>query len=214
MRGQEGRYCHLNENGEPVYVDRYRYAGDFRDGIAVVQRDDGLHSHIDLTGRLTHGRWFVDLDVFHKGFARGRDKQGWHHIEGSGKAIYQRRFAAIEPFYNGQARVECFDGSIEVINEMGDTVIELRPPQRTPLHQLSSEMVGFWRTQTIRVAVELGVFNVLPATTDELAQTIKLLPSLAKRLLRGLWELGLVSPKYNNTDNQWFLTNTGKNSKS
>ncbi len=211
VRGQEGRYCHLNENGEPVYVDRYRYAGDFRDGIAVVQRDDGLHSHIDLTGRLTHGRWFVDLDVFHKGFARGRDKQGWHHIEGSGKAIYQRRFAAIEPFYNGQARVECFDGSIEVINEMGDTVIELRPPQRTPLHQLSSEMVGFWRTQTIRVAVELGVFNVLPATTDELAQTIKLLPSLAKRLLRGLWELGLVRPEYyNNTDNKWFLTSTGE----
>lgn len=39
---------------------------------------------------------------------------------------YARRFAMVEPFYNGQARVERFDGSLEVIDEAGCTVTVLR----------------------------------------------------------------------------------------
>ena len=29
-------------------------------------------------------------------------------------------------------------------------------------------MVGYWRTQTIRAAVELGVFDALPARAEEI----------------------------------------------
>jgi len=36
------------------------------------------------------------------------------------------RFAAVEPFYNGQARVERMDGRLEVIDETGKFLIELR----------------------------------------------------------------------------------------
>ena len=32
---------------------------------------------------------------------------------------FRRRFAAVEPFYNGQARVERFDGGLEVIDPSG-----------------------------------------------------------------------------------------------
>ena len=53
---------------------------DFRDGIAVVQRPDGMHTHIDSSGNHIHGRWFLDLDVFHKGHARACDSLGWHHV--------------------------------------------------------------------------------------------------------------------------------------
>jgi hypothetical protein len=38
--------------------------------------------------------------------ARARDTKGWHHVDASGKPAYARRFTAVEPFYNGQARVE------------------------------------------------------------------------------------------------------------
>jgi hypothetical protein len=207
VRCRDKRYYHLNENGEPAYAVQYRYVGDFRDGIAVVQRDDGLHSHIDLNGQLIHGHWFLDLDVFHKGFARGRDSRGWHHIDVSGQPIYEQRFAAVEPFYNGQARVECFDGALEVIDESGHTVLELRSASKTLLQQLSGDMVGFWRTQTIRAAVELGVFETLPATTEEIALAANLIPTIAKRLLRGLWELDIVQPSHHNV---WLLTTKGK----
>jgi hypothetical protein len=43
-----------------------------------------------------------------------------------GLPLYARRFAAVEPFYNGQARVEDVDGSLLVINEAGDVWVILR----------------------------------------------------------------------------------------
>jgi hypothetical protein len=126
VRCVEGLYLYLLLDGQVAYPERYRYAGDYRDGIAVVQRQDGLHTHINLEGRQVHRRWFLDLDIFHKGYARARDAGGWHHIDRQGLPLYARRFAAIEPFYNGQARVEEVDGSLLVINEAGDVVLRLR----------------------------------------------------------------------------------------
>ncbi len=48
------------------------------------------------------------------------------HIDLQGQRVYSRRFAAIEPFNNGQARVEAPGGLLLVINESGVTVAPLR----------------------------------------------------------------------------------------
>ncbi len=193
VRDGAGRYFHLTAEGVAAYDQRYRYAGDFRDGMAVVQRDDGRHSHIDRDGNLIHGRWFLDLDVFHKDHARARDSRGWHHIDPSGEAVYDRRFENVEPFYNGQARVQGFDGSLAVIDESGETVLELRPPLRSSLEDLSADMVGYWRTQTIRAAVELGVLDALPARAGQLEKELGLAVGMGPRLMRALAELDLVT---------------------
>ena len=192
VRGPDGRYLHLAEVGTPAYGERYRYAGDFKDGYAVVQRDDGRHSHIDRSGVLLHARWFLDLDVFHKNYARARDEQGWHHVNVDGKPLYQHRYRNVEPFYNGQARVEGIDGSLSVIGETGETLVELRNPLRTPLEELSGDMVGMWRTQAIRAAVELGVFEALPVSAQHIERSLELANSAGVRLMRALTELGLV----------------------
>ena len=126
VRHTGGSYQHLAHDLTPVYAARWRYAGDYRHGIAVVQGDHGRSTHIDRDGRLVHGRWFDDLDVFHKGLARARDEGGWTHVDLRGRAVYARRFAAVEPFYNGQARVERSDGTREIIDETGETLLELR----------------------------------------------------------------------------------------
>ncbi len=142
VRCFEGAYLYLLPNGQVAYLERYRYAGDYRDGIAVVQREDGLHTHINLEGGQVHGRWFLDLDVFHKGYARARDAGGWHHIDLRGRPLYVRRFVTVEPFYNGQARVEDVDGSLLVINEVGDVIVRLRdarPGLITGLNEESGE---------------------------------------------------------------------------
>ena len=192
VRLPDGRYFHLDEDGTPAYVERYRYAGDFKDGYAVVQRDDGQHSHIDQSGALLHGRWLLDLDVFHKDFARARDEQGWHHVDFEGQPLYQNRYGKVEPFYNGQARVEGIDGSLSVVGETGETLVELRGPLRSPLEELSGDMVGMWRTQAIRAAVELGVFEALPASAQDIERSLELADSAGVRLMRALAELGLV----------------------
>ena len=192
VREPGGAYLHLTVEGVPVYDTRWCYAGDFRDGIAVVQSNDGHSTHIDLRGELIHGAWFLDLDVFHKGLARARDADGWMHVDASGRPLYRHRFAAVEPFYNGQARVERLDGGLEVIDETGASVVELRPALNSEFAELSEDLVGFWRTQAICSAVELGVFEALPATARDLAQTCGLDADRTRRLLRALAELRLV----------------------
>ncbi len=192
VRDCEGRYFHLNEQGQPAYRSCWRYAGDFRDRIAVVQNDEGLHSHIRADGELLHGKWFGDLDVFHKGLARARDEQGWFHINQGGKALYERRFSQAEPFYNGQARVETFGSGLEIIDEKGQTLHILRPDQRSSLQILSRDMVGFWRTQLIRSAAELRIFQFLPAKTESVAQKTGLKSDTISRFLRALWESDLI----------------------
>lgn len=205
VRQMDGRYLHITGDGQPAYAERWRYAGDYRDGIAVVQARNGRSTHIDLQGRLLHDQWFVDLDVFHKGFARARDEDGWMHVDIQGKPIYTRRFAAVEPFYNGQARVERFDGGLEVIDESGRTIVVLRPPLRSEFASLSGDMVGFWRTQAIAAAVRLGLIDALPGTEGKIAERCGLRPDGARRLLRALGEMHLAS----SANGLWDVTPRG-----
>lgn len=187
-----GDYFHITGDGSAAYGARYRYAGDFRDGHAVVQREDGQHTHIDPAGTPLHGRWFLDLDVFHKRHARACDSAGWYHVDMLGEPLYRERFKSVEPFYNGQARVEGFDGSLSVIDESGQPRLELRRPSQSQLEGLSGDMVGLWRTQTIHAAVDLGVFEYLPASAQEVERRTRLHGSSGTRLMRALMELGLV----------------------
>ena len=205
VRDPDGGYLHIDRGGEPAYDARWRYAGDFRDGVAAVQSADGRSTHIDRRGRPTHGARFLDLDVFHKGAARARDEDGWTHVDAEGRPLYARRFASVEPFYNGQARVERFDGRIEIVDESGVAVAAVRPPSRSVFADLSDDLTGFWRTQAICAAVELGVFESLPSSVGEVALSRGLDPDRTMRLLRALAELGLAEK----TGGKWRATARG-----
>ncbi len=126
VRAANGHYFHIRRDGNPAYDQQYIYAGDFRESAAVVQRGDGMATHIDPDGRLLHDRWLLELDVFHKGFARARDAAGWHHVNRAGKSTYSARFEAVDCFYNGQAWVKSAAGEQFVINEQGDVARRIR----------------------------------------------------------------------------------------
>jgi 2-polyprenyl-3-methyl-5-hydroxy-6-metoxy-1,4-benzoquinol methylase len=205
VRTTSGAYLHITLDGEPAYPERWRYVGDFRDGMAVVQADDGQSTHIDTHGAIVHGAWFDDLDVFHKGYARARDARGWMHIDIKGVPVYERRFASVEPFYNRQSRVETPGGGLEIIDERGLTVHVLREPHRSAFSELSADMVGFWRTQTISAAVALGLFEALPASAAELSTTMLMQHDRLLRLLRALGELNLVQETFG----EWSVTERG-----
>ncbi|MCP4701147.1 MAG: methyltransferase [Gammaproteobacteria bacterium] len=204
FQGCTGRCCKICPKSN--YSERWRYAGDFRDGIAVVQADNGYSTHISADGKYIHDSWLLDLDVFHKGFARAKDEAGWMHINRGGKPVYTRRFAAVEPFYNGQARVEGFNGGLEIIDETGATLVELRPALRSEFSALSGDMTGFWRTQTIAAAVKTGIFDALPGAVADIAGHCQLQPQRLSRLLKALSELSLLQQ----TDSLWHCTERGK----
>lgn len=142
VRKLDGIYLHITSEGDPAYDARWRYAGDFRDGIGVVQSEDGRSTHIDPKGEPVHGVWFLDLDVFHKGYARARDDDGWTHINKTGCPLYTERFAAVEPFYNGQARVERFNGGLEIIDNNGRILQTLRTRRSHSCNPQPNEVPG------------------------------------------------------------------------
>ncbi|NVK41564.1 MAG: methyltransferase [Oceanospirillaceae bacterium] len=189
----DGYYFHIDTRGRPLYPQRWQYCGDFRGGSAVVQGSDGLSTHIRKDGSLVHGCWFFDLDVFHKGYARAKDRAGWCHVNRRGMPIYPQRYCAVEPYYNGFARCECHDGALVVIDEAGQSVRQLRGPTVDPFAALSADMVGYWRTFTIATAIELGVFEELPGRLDVIANSINVGTDMLRRLLAALDELELVA---------------------
>lgn len=126
VRSHGGHYFHITKAGRPVYAERYRFAGDYRDGSAVVRcAASGLCTHIDYDGHRVHGQWYLDLDVFHKGYARARDRSGWFHVDATGRPATQQRYAEIEPFYNGQARVLTHEGEYQIVDERGRVILSV-----------------------------------------------------------------------------------------
>lgn len=74
------------------------------------------------------------------------------------------------------------------------------------MHELSGDLVSFWKTQTIYAAVKLGVMDALPGSLQAIATETRLNKANCLRLLRGLWELNLVTVK----DEHWDLTPKGQ----
>ena len=206
VQQKNGSYVHIDTKGHPLYENEWNYAGDFRYGISVVQSKIGKSTHINKRGEFLHQEWFLDLDVFHKGYARAQDEQGWMHINKHGKALYSERYAMVEPFYNGRARVEAFDGNLLIIDETGYVRTQLRAKQTDDFAELSADLVGFWKTQTIAAAVKIGVFEHLPNTVEEIALQTNSNPFRLERLLKGLGELHLVQ----RTGKIWQFTNKGQ----
>ena len=125
VMSKERRYFHILKNGKRAYKQDYNYAGDFKEGFAVVQMDDRRFQHIDREGNHRHYSPFLGLEPFHKGLAAARDSAGWFHINLRGEPMYSRRFAFVEPYYNGRSKVIAMDGSHIVIDKSGNTVLTI-----------------------------------------------------------------------------------------
>jgi hypothetical protein len=114
------KYFHIDLNGKKLYQETYLYTGDFKEGIACACGEEGRYTHIDKKGNLLHNKYFRLLDIYHKGFARAKDEEGWFHINRNGNSIYNTRFSLIEPFYNGLAFCITPEGKQAVVDEMGN----------------------------------------------------------------------------------------------
>jgi hypothetical protein len=118
----EKQYFHIKLCGKPAYDERYAYAGDFKDYCAGVRLQNGKFKHIQTDGSELNGILFEDLGVFHKQYATAKDERGWFHTDRTGRALYEQRYAALEPFYNGMALAEDFYGRKIIIDESGNQV--------------------------------------------------------------------------------------------
>lgn len=203
-------FVHIKPNGSSLYSERYSYVGDFKDGIAVVySKANNLATHIDIAGQHIHKKWFKQLDIYHKNYARAEDENGWFHIDINGNALYDTRYKMIEPFYNGFARVECFDGRILQINTENLIInIIKNTTNQLAINQLFDDLVGFWKTHILATAAHFNLFALLPDSTANLAYLLNIPVANIKRLLMALWELKILT--YDYESNVWVLDTKGQ----
>jgi len=185
VRTNAGEYQHIRPDGIVLDGGPHFYAGDFKEGCAVVRGLDGRCRHIDLEGHSVYQTSFLDLDVFHKGFARARDKGGWFHIDMDGEDVSQgRRYSELELFYNGQALARTQSGDYVVINEQGIVMSQPQYPEEDIDNQLQKMSIAYWRP----MAARLGILGGL-AGGDAQFQ----MDNLDMRVMRRAWiELGLM----------------------
>ena len=211
-----GRYYHIDPEGHSPYSQTYAYAGDFREGCAVVTNADGLCGHILANGTPAHPHRYRNLDVYHKGYARAQDENGWTHIDRSGMPAYENRYSSVEPFYNGRALTQTFNHKTLLINELGDAVVVIKDPAPSAtenntseryrqFHELSSDMVGYWKTFAIAAAVKLNVPEKLPLADTAMTDCFGESAANMKLLLAALAQMNITA----NTDSVWNLTSKG-----
>jgi hypothetical protein len=125
VRDIDNHYFHIDLAGNKMYDFNFRYAGDFKDRIACVKIQNGNYKHIDNLGNFINEKEFLDLGVFHKNYAVAKDLKGWFHIDKKGFEVYNQRYLAIEPFYNGFALVTEFNHQKTIIDEQGNEVLKI-----------------------------------------------------------------------------------------
>lgn len=206
VRKNSGDYVHINPHGKVLLDESFAYVGDFKDGIAVVCNTQGLSTHINTSGDYMHDTWYDQLDIYHKGFARAKDHQGWFHINLNGQPIYSKRYQDLEPFYNGVAHATDLKGNVVLLNELEEIIKIIKEGSTSPMGDLSGQLVGFWQSETIRMVVQSKLLDYLPATTVELLTTTEFSVAKLPRLLQALWELELITPE----QSKWHLTDKGQ----
>jgi len=106
--------------------------------------------------------------------------------------------------------VEDKEGRLLLISEGGDIVKVIHAPSFSAekvISDLSTDMVGFWKTWALYTAIDLKITDFLPGDLKEISDKTHLPPFKLNRLLRALWELDIVRPTHTHT---WELTDKGK----
>lgn len=205
---KDNKFFHIDIVGNEIYPNKYDYVGDFKDDIAVVHVK-GRATHITNLGELLHSKWYKYLHIYHKGYAVAEDENGRFHIDILGNPVYTKRFKTVEPFYNGLAMVEDFDGYIGQIDITAQIIhIVHAPAKNVKMHEISKEFVGFWPAYLINAAIELKLLELLPNKISVLSKDLKIEEQNLLRLLRALWEIGLIT--YDETEKIWQLDTKGR----
>ena len=197
----EGHYYHINSNGERVYKENYRYAGDYHEGVAAVLGEDGLFFHVLNDGSKLNSSKFLEAGTFHKGYATVRDSVGWFHCNRNGEEVYKDRYASIEPFYNGLARVTAFNGEIKRIDETGGTVDRIRASLLDPFMRVSHDLVGYWKSFLLGKAIETGIFEILPANLDTISRSLSMSSEMVQLIMQALQERHYIEKK----NDMWLI---------
>jgi hypothetical protein len=205
------RFFHINRQAKQVYQEQYTYVGDYKYSIAVAVNENGLSTHIDTKGKLIHEKFFLELDVYHKGYAIAKDEQGYFHIDKQGNALYSNRFSKLEPFYNGRAIAIDHNNVKKIISSAGE-IIQIIDQKAIQIKRIKTHFAhlafDYWHSRILAAILELAILDHFekPIPRSALYQTIDLPPKSVDMIIRWLLHQCLVELK----TEDYQLTLSGK----
>lgn len=119
------KYGYINTKGSMIIFAEWDYAGNFRDGIAVVGKKSGnsimMYQYIDTTGKLITDTKYEKAEMFYEGAGVAMRSGKYYIVNKSGKEITEG-YDEISFFREGLAQVKS-GGKWGYINPKGEVVI-------------------------------------------------------------------------------------------
>ena len=121
----ERKYNFIGKDGRLLSDKWFEFADVFRDGLALIQREDGLQNYIDAKGNILSNDWFEWLDYFKGEFARIKGANGeYNYIDTKGNILSSEWFRYADYFDNdGFAEVYRTNGEQCKIDKTGKIVV-------------------------------------------------------------------------------------------
>ncbi|MEQ2006871.1 MAG: WG repeat-containing protein [Limisphaerales bacterium] len=171
-----GRYGYINHAGKMVIQPQFKNAGEFSEGLAVIEAEAGRSGYISTSGKVVIRPQFTIAGSFSEGLADVMADGRWHYIRRNGTRAFKGDFDSAGPFVRGVARVgfetlksKLFSGFADVgmevnerfINTKGEFVSKPPPPvsSATNLFRFSNgELFGYTNSAgAVRIKPQFGM---------------------------------------------------------
>lgn len=123
-----------NVNGDTIIRPAYEYAGDFKNGLAVVYKDR-KYGFIDKKGKIVVRLKFKEANPFRGGLAAVQLDSGWSLIDTSGNIVKKLPFDEISTSLDDSLYSSKLNGLYGVIDLKGTTIIKPKYPSSMEFHE-------------------------------------------------------------------------------
>ena len=123
MRGRDYSYGYIGLEGETILDFKWNYAGEYVDGLALVENNNELYGFIDTSGNEVIPCSFARAKLFHEDLAAVMNKQEkWGFIDKKGNLVIDYQFDDVDDLNNGLALCTV-DNTKYYIDPNGATVL-------------------------------------------------------------------------------------------
>ena len=116
----ETGWYHINSHGEPIYIERYKRAFGYYDGLSAVTDFAGNCFHINANGQRVYTENYAFCGNFQEEKCVVRDfSNNYFHIDKNGNQIYPEKYKYVGDFKDGFACVKLTNGHCKHIDSKG-----------------------------------------------------------------------------------------------
>jgi|GEM_PF-3782075 hypothetical protein len=107
-----GKWGIIDRDGNMLVHPAWAAATPFHQGRAVVTDSDGSQRIVSSDGEISAGRW-KSVSFFAEGFAVIQNEDGFYGLMNrAGKIVIEPRLKCLDPYSEGLAKIEDFDGKV------------------------------------------------------------------------------------------------------